>query len=119
MSWSKRLALLAYLGQQAALADPPEIWVMPLEPLQITGDLNDVGSQDLASYLVVTSEGNTCSGQSDHAEQPPLLQIKRDLLDRASELEGQLVSEIHRGANVLADIHTFAEGELDRHRLWQ
>jgi metallo-beta-lactamase class B len=58
VSWFTGLALLAFFGQQAALADLPETRVMPLEPFQITDDLYYVGSQDLASYLVVTPEGN-------------------------------------------------------------
>ncbi len=52
------LVLLACFRQGVANGDVPDSWTTPLEPFQITDDLYYVGSQDLASYLVVTSEGN-------------------------------------------------------------
>lgn len=51
-------ALLLGLLQQTTLAEVPASWITPLDPFQIADGLFYVGSQDLASYLVVTPEGN-------------------------------------------------------------
>jgi metallo-beta-lactamase class B len=39
-------------------AEIPADWTTPLEPFKIAGNLYFVGSRDLASYLVVTKQGN-------------------------------------------------------------
>jgi metallo-beta-lactamase class B len=51
-------ALLAVLARQTGHAGVPDSWTTPLEPFQITDELYYVGSEDLASYLVVTPAGN-------------------------------------------------------------
>jgi metallo-beta-lactamase class B len=52
------LVLLASFRQEIAHAEVPASWTTPLAPFQIADSLYYVGSQDLASYLVVTPEGN-------------------------------------------------------------
>ena len=52
------LFAIACLGPAAAQADVPASWTEPVAPFRIADDLYDVGSQDLASYLVVTPAGN-------------------------------------------------------------
>lgn len=52
------LLLLFCCGFKAALAEIDPSWTTPLAPFQITDNLYYVGSEDLASYLVVTSKGN-------------------------------------------------------------
>jgi metallo-beta-lactamase class B len=52
------LVLLAFFSQEIARAEVPVSWTTPLAPFQIADNLYYVGSQDLASYLVVTPEGN-------------------------------------------------------------
>src|SRR5262245_51106052 len=44
--------------------------------------------------------------------QPRSFHIKRDLLDLARERKRQLVSEVHRRADVHADVHALAERDL-------
>ena len=52
------LALFTFFAQDAANAAVPASWTTPLTPFQIADNLYYVGSQDLASYLVVTPQGN-------------------------------------------------------------
>jgi metallo-beta-lactamase class B len=52
------LVLLAFLIQGRAHAEVPASWTTALAPFQIADNLYYVGSQELASYLVVTPEGN-------------------------------------------------------------
>lgn len=56
--WKLALVLsVLYFGDAAAAPDKPG-WKIPLAPFRIADGLYYVGSEDLASYLVVTSEGN-------------------------------------------------------------
>jgi metallo-beta-lactamase class B len=41
-----------------AVAQMPAIWTEPFPPHKIAGNLYYVGSRDLASYLITTSEGH-------------------------------------------------------------
>lgn len=52
------LALLAFFSHKTAHAEIPVSWTTTLAPFQIVDNLYYVGSQDLASYLVVTPKGN-------------------------------------------------------------
>jgi metallo-beta-lactamase class B len=52
------LVLLAFFSQEIAHAEVPVSWTTPLTAFQIADNLYYVGSQDLASYLVVTPNGN-------------------------------------------------------------
>lgn len=57
----RRFWLLLVVSSIASLsyAAPPEpAWTTPIAPFQIADNLYYVGSQDLASYLVVTDKGN-------------------------------------------------------------
>ena len=50
------LGMLLLLGQLHAQSK--ENWTIPIDPFRIAGNLYYVGSKDLASYLVVTPQGN-------------------------------------------------------------
>jgi metallo-beta-lactamase class B len=52
------VACFVLLSQATAQADAPASWTTPLVPFQIADNLYYIGSQDLASYLIVTTEGN-------------------------------------------------------------
>lgn len=52
------LLLFAVCGSIALLAKSDPSWTTPIPPFQIADNLYYVGSQDLASYLVVTPKGN-------------------------------------------------------------
>ncbi len=65
--------LLALAGRLAAI--PPE-WTNPFPPFRIAGNLYYVGSEDLASYLIVTPQGNILIN-SNLASSPP--QIRKSI----------------------------------------
>jgi len=52
------LFLLLLCGPQSILAAVEPAWTTPIAPFQIADNLYYVGSQDLASYLIVTPKGN-------------------------------------------------------------
>jgi metallo-beta-lactamase class B len=53
-----RLLLLVFCTSTLVHAGTNPSWITPIAPFQIADNLYYVGSQDLASYLVVTSKGN-------------------------------------------------------------
>ena len=53
-----RVLFLLFCTSLLAHADTNPSWTTPIAPFQIADNLYYVGSQDLASYLVVTSKGN-------------------------------------------------------------
>src|ERR1700712_3492333 len=52
------LFLLLFCSPRLILAEVPTSWITPIVPFRIPDNLYYVGSQDLPSYLVVTSAGN-------------------------------------------------------------
>ena len=52
------LLLLSLFSSRSLFAEVDPSWTTPIAPFQIADNLYYVGSQDLASYLVVTDEGN-------------------------------------------------------------
>ncbi len=58
MAWMKTVAAMAAVAMAAAPASAQrDNWNKPTEPFHIAGNLYYVGTEGLASYLVVTSEG--------------------------------------------------------------
>jgi metallo-beta-lactamase class B len=53
-----RLLLILFSTSQLAYSETNPAWTTPVAPFRIADNLYYVGSQDLASYLVVTSKGN-------------------------------------------------------------
>jgi metallo-beta-lactamase class B len=56
--WKLALTLVALAFGQAACAQGNADWTTPIAPFRIADGLYYVGSKDLASYLVVTPQGN-------------------------------------------------------------
>jgi metallo-beta-lactamase class B len=52
------LSLLLFCTVSLSQAEPNPSWTTPIAPFQIADNLYYVGGQDLASYLVVTPQGN-------------------------------------------------------------
>jgi metallo-beta-lactamase class B len=52
------LLLILFCGSKGLLAEIDPSWTTPLPPFRIADNLYYVGSQELASYLVVTAKGN-------------------------------------------------------------
>jgi metallo-beta-lactamase class B len=79
---------------RAGAANPAE-WTTPIAPFQIADNLYYVGSQDLASYLVVTPQGDILINSS--LESSPLL-IKKSVEQlgfRMSDIRILLISHSH------------------------
>ena len=93
-----------------ALADPNPAWTNPFPAFRIAGNLYYVGSQDLASYLIVTPAGDILIN-SNLASSPP--QIKRSVESLGfhfSDIRILLISHAHYdhcagSAQILRETH--------------
>jgi metallo-beta-lactamase class B len=91
----KSLAFFACFSQAIAVADVPESWTTPIEPFQITDELYYVGSRDLASYLVVTPDGNILIN-ANLADSPPQIRASVEKLGfRWTDIRILLNSQAH------------------------
>ena len=66
------LLILLFCGPKLILAQGSPSWTTPIVPFRIADNLYYVGSQDLASYLVVTPKGNILIN-ANVATSPPQL----------------------------------------------
>jgi metallo-beta-lactamase class B len=95
MAMRKVLLSLTVLLATHALAQGNPAWTTPLAPFQIADNLYYVGSQDLASYLVVTPQGEILIN-SDLASSPPLIRKSVEQLGfKWSEIKILLISHAH------------------------
>ena len=73
------LLLVLFCVCQPSRAETDPRWTTPLAPFRIADNLYYVGSQDLASYLVVTSEGNVLIN-ANLATSPPQIRASIEKL---------------------------------------
>jgi metallo-beta-lactamase class B len=84
---------LAFAGQ--TLAQSPASWTTPFPPFRIVGNLYYVGSRDLASYLITTSQGNILIN-SGLQSSPPLINKSVEKLGfEFSDIKILLISHAH------------------------
>lgn len=101
--------LFALLTSAVVGAENPD-WTTPLEPFAIADHLYYVGSRDLASYLVTTSEGNILIN-ANLASSPPQIRASVEKLGFAwSDTRIFLNSQAHwdhvaGAARVLEETH--------------
>ncbi|MBX3171813.1 MAG: subclass B3 metallo-beta-lactamase [Candidatus Eremiobacteraeota bacterium] len=89
----RSLLFLSLLASAWAAENPD--WTTPLEPFQIADNLYYVGSRDLASYLVTTSEGNILINANLESS-PPLIRASVEKLGfRWNEIKIFLNSQAH------------------------
>jgi metallo-beta-lactamase class B len=70
-------------------------WTTPIAPFQIADNLYYVGSQDLASYLIVTPQGDILIN-SDLTSSPPLIRKSVEQLGfHWSDIKILLISHAH------------------------
>ena len=86
------VALLLSLQLQAQ-TDPA--WTTAIDPYRIAGDLYYVGSKDLASYLVVTPQGNILINSSLEASVPLIRSSVEKLGFRFADIKILLISHAH------------------------
>jgi metallo-beta-lactamase class B len=78
-----------------ANAQSPAIWTEPFPPFNIAGNLYYVGSRDLSSYLITTSEGHILINSS-LVESVPLIRMSVEKLGfKFSDIKVLLISHAH------------------------
>ena len=84
----------AFAQTPPVAAEPPE-WTTPITPFHIAGNLYYVGSQDLASYLIVTPKGNFLINSSFERSVPLIKSAIEQLGFKYSDTKVLLISHAH------------------------
>ncbi len=87
------LVALIFVEQVAAQDDPA--WSKPFPSFRIVGNLYYVGSEDLASYLIATPQGNILINSNLEANVPQLQKSVEHLGFRFSDTKILLISHAH------------------------
>jgi metallo-beta-lactamase class B len=90
--WPALLMLLLTSSVHAAV-DPD--WTTPIDPFRIVGNLYYVGSKDLASYLVVTPEGDILINSNLDVSIPQIRHSIEKLGYRFTDIHVLLISHAH------------------------
>ena len=97
MAYFRKLALtlIALMFGQMALAQSNADWTTPIKPFRIADGLYYVGSKDLASYLVVTPQGNILINSSLESS-PGLIRTSVEQLGfKYADIKILLISHAH------------------------
>lgn len=89
------LTLVALAFGQAVCAQGNANWLTPIAPFQIADGLYYVGSRDLASYLVVTPQGNILINSSLEGSPPLIRKSVEQLGFRYGDIKILLISHAH------------------------
>ncbi len=105
-----RLLLVLACTSILASAETNPTWTTPITPFQIADNLYYVGSEDLASYLVVTPAGNILINANLSTSPPQLRSSVEKLGFRWNEIKILLNSQAHYdhmagAAKVIRDTH--------------
>jgi metallo-beta-lactamase class B len=93
--WKVALTLIALaLGQAAGAQSNPD-WTTPLAPFRIAEGLYYVGSKDLASYLVVTRDGNILINSSLESSPGLIRKSVEQLGFKYGDIKILLISHAH------------------------
>jgi metallo-beta-lactamase class B len=87
------LALLLLVSRSHAQSDSD--MMTPIDPFRITGNLYYVGSKDLASYLIVTPQGDILINSSFEASVPLIRTSVEKLGFRFTDIKILLISHAH------------------------
>jgi len=99
---AKLLTWLAFvlMGWNLAWAAPstpsPPEWTTPIAPFRIAGNLYYVGSQDLASYLIVTAKGNVLINSGTESSVPLIKSAIEQLGFKYADTKVLLISHAHQ-----------------------
>ncbi len=85
---------LAFMAGAARAQTDPD-WLAPLEPFQIADNLYYVGSRDLASYLIVTPQGDILINSSFEASVPLIRASVEKLGFHFKDIKILLISHSH------------------------
>ena len=86
--------LLLAMARGAAAQEAPD-WTNPFPPFRIIGNLYYVGSQDLASYLIVTPQGSILINSNLEKSVPMIRESVEKLGFRFSDIKILLISHAH------------------------
>jgi metallo-beta-lactamase class B len=86
---------LAALAFAAPLAAQSPSWTKPFPPFRIAGNLYYVGSEELASYLIVTPQGDILINSSTEVNVPLIEKSVEQLGFRFSDIKILLISHAH------------------------
>ena len=89
------IMLLAAFAFAAPLAAQSPSWTKPFPPFRIAGNLYYVGSEELASYLIVTPQGNILINSSTEKNVPLIQKSVEQLGFRFSDTKILLISHAH------------------------
>jgi metallo-beta-lactamase class B len=94
--WTAPIVLLLLLASTLRLAAAPiPAWTQPHPPFRIAGNLYYVGSEDLASYLIVTPQGDILINSSLEASVPLIRKSIETLGFKFSDVKILLISHAH------------------------
>ena len=89
------LVLLTIPAATPARADDNPAWLTPIAPFKIADNLYYVGSQDLASYLIVTPKGDILINSSLEASVPLIRHSVEQLGIKFTDIKILLISHAH------------------------
>jgi metallo-beta-lactamase class B len=98
MTWLAFASLgwnLACAAPATRTPDPPE-WTTAIAPFRIAGNLYYVGSEDLASFLIVTPKGNLLINSSTESSPPLIKNAIEQLGFKYADTKILLISHAHR-----------------------
>ena len=93
--WRVTLALLVLLAFASRLRGQDPSWTRPFPPHHIAGNLYYVGSEELASFLIVTPQGNILINSNLEANVPQIKKSVEQLGFRFSDIKILLISQGH------------------------
>ena len=88
------ISLAFFTGRADAAVDP--LWTTPITPFRIAGNLYYVGGKDLASYLLVTSQGDILINSNYEASAAQIRRSVEELGFRFKDIRILLISHAHR-----------------------
>ncbi len=88
------LTMLLMLGAPLHAAESPD-WTTPIAPFRIADNLYYVGSRDLASYLIVTPQGDILINSSLESSVPLIRSSVEQLGFRFQDIKVLLISHAH------------------------
>src|SRR5215467_6835999 len=89
------IALAMSLGAARVWAQENPAWTTPITPFRIAGNLYYVGSQDLASYLIVTPEGDVLINSNLETSVPQIRASVEKLGFHFEDVKILLISHAH------------------------
>src|SRR6202035_895275 len=87
-------SLLLLLAPQLNAQTNPD-WITPIAPFRIAGNLYYVGGKDLASYLIVTPQGDTLINSSLETSVPMIRNSVEQLGFKFNDIKVLLISHAH------------------------